>query len=314
MEKVRHLEMVVRAADLGGFAAAARHMNVTPSAISRGVSELEQTLRITIFNRSTRWIRLTEEGRELYRRAQDVLERLAAIEVMAHTIDRQVTGTIRVGIMPPLSRHVVMPRLAGFLDACPNVRIEFHATQDTRAIQSENLDVLLHVGEPPPSRLIARKLGQGRPAAYASPGYLSRHGEPMDPDELRAHRCLAFKPDWLSQPFVRWTFTKGTRARTVKIEPAIVSMDREALIVGAASSVGIIFMACFDPALIASKQLVRLFPDWSCRPSFNINALYRDNSAKVPRVSSFLIFLERAFREFDRDEQTILHTGKFKGT
>jgi DNA-binding transcriptional LysR family regulator len=140
MDKVRRLEMVVRAADLGGFAAAAKHMNITPSAVSRGIAELERTLRISIFKRSTRHIQLTEEGRELYHRALDVLERLAAIEVTANAVDKQVRGTIRVGIMPPLSRHVVMPQLAGFLDAYPNLRIEFHATQDTRTIQSENID------------------------------------------------------------------------------------------------------------------------------------------------------------------------------
>jgi DNA-binding transcriptional LysR family regulator len=163
-----------------------------------------------------------------------------------------------------------MPQLAGFLDAHPNLRIEFHVTQDTRAIQSENIDVLLHVGEPRPSRLIARKLGQGRPAAYASPAYIARHGELKDPNDLRAHRCLAFKPDWLAQPFVKWTFS-----------------------------------------LIVSKQLVRLFPDWTCKPSFNIYALYRGKSAKTPRVASLLAFVQRSFRDFDRDEHTILHAGSF---
>src|SRR5260370_5708844 len=102
--------------------------------------------------------------------------------------------------MPPLSRHVVMPQLAGFLDAYPNLRIEFHVTQDARAIQSENIDVLLHVGEPPPSRLIARKLGQGRPAAYASPAYIARHGGLKDPADLRAHTGLAVKPPRPAEP------------------------------------------------------------------------------------------------------------------
>ena len=311
MDKARRLEMVVRAADLGGFAAAAKHMNITPSAVSRGIAELERTLRISIFNRSTRQIQLTEEGRELYHRALDILERMAAIEMTASAIDKHVRGTIRVGIMPPLSRYIVMPQLAGFLDAHPNLRIEFHVTQDTKAIQSENIDVLLRVGEPPPSRLIARKLGQGQPAAYASPGYIARHGELKTPDDLRAHRCLAFKPDWLAQPFVRWTFAKGARTRTIKVSPAIVSSDREALIVGATSSAGIIFMACFDPGLITSKQLIRLFPDWTCKPSFNIYVLYRNQSAKIPRISSFLSFLQRAFGDFDRGEHTILHARTF---
>src|SRR5437773_9939988 len=96
MDKVRRLEMVVRAADLGGFAAAAKHMNITPSAVSRGVAELERTLRISIFNRSTRQMQLTQEGRELYYRALDVLERLAAIEVTANRSEERRVGKGRV--------------------------------------------------------------------------------------------------------------------------------------------------------------------------------------------------------------------------
>ena len=88
MDKVRRLEMVIRAADLGSFGAAAKHMNITPSAVSRGIAELERMLRISIFKRSTRHIQLTEEGRQLYHRALDVLGRLAAIEVPANAVDR----------------------------------------------------------------------------------------------------------------------------------------------------------------------------------------------------------------------------------
>ena len=111
----------VRAADLGGFAAAAKHLSITPSAVSRGIAELERTLRISIFKRSTRHIQLTEEGRELYHRARDVLERLAAIEVTANAVDKQVRGTIHVGIMPPLSRHVVMPLHADITVRCRKI-------------------------------------------------------------------------------------------------------------------------------------------------------------------------------------------------
>lgn len=76
MDRTRRLEMLVRAADFGSFAAAARALDLTPSAISRGISELEQALRVTLFNRTTRQLQLTDDGRQVYQRAQDILERM----------------------------------------------------------------------------------------------------------------------------------------------------------------------------------------------------------------------------------------------
>nr|WP_316639829.1 LysR family transcriptional regulator [uncultured Roseateles sp.] len=308
MDQSRRLEMLVKAADSGSFAAAAKLMDLTPSAVSRGIGELERSLKVSLFNRTTRQLRLTEDGAQIYARATDILARMAELE--ASTVNRhsRVSGTVRVGVLAPLSRYVLMPHLPTLQSRHPDLRVETRLTQDPNDMQAENLDVLLHVGEPPSSRLIAQRLGQGRPAAYASPDYLRRCGEPAEPDDLSRHRCLVFRRPWSTQHHDQWNFEREGVRKTVAVAPILITPDREGLIVAAMAGAGVMYMACFDPAFLAAGRLVRLLPDWSCPASFNIYALYRRNKIPAPRVSAFIQFVREAFAAFDPQEQTVLHT------
>jgi DNA-binding transcriptional LysR family regulator len=313
MDRIRRFEMFVRAADTGSFVAAARSLDLTPSAVSRGIGELEKLLGAALFHRNTRNLQLTEDGQRLYQQVIDLLDRLSALESSVAPNQGSVDGTVRVGLSAALNRHVVMPRLAPFLGSHPALRLEFRMTQDARALRTENIDVLLHVGEPPPSSLVAVRLGQGRPHVYASPGYLQHAGEPLDPDDLGRHRCLVFRPPWQLQPIQTWTFERHGMRKSIQVTPALVADDREGLLTGAIAGAGLVYLAAFDPALIVSGQLRRVLPDWSCANSFNIYAMYRRGSSRVPRVAAFLQFLHEAFVDFDPHEVTIAHVSLANG-
>ena len=90
--------------------------------------------------------------------------------------------------------------------------------------------------------------------------------------------------------------------------PAVISGDREGLLVAAMAGAGIVYMACFDPSLISTGKLRRLFPGWNAIDSFDIYALYRRTARNVPRVSAFLQFVGEAFAAFDPEERTIRHS------
>lgn len=307
MDRSHRLEMLVRTADGGSFASAARAMDLTPSAVSRGIGDLERELKVRLFNRTTRLLRLTHEGAQVYRQAMDILARLAALEDGIMRERNRVSGMVRVGVQAPLARHVLLPRLATLQDRHPDLRMETRLTQDPRDMQPDNLDVLLHVGEPPPSRLVARRLGQGKPAAYASPDYLRRFGAPAHPADLVHHRCLLFRPPWAVGAFDQWSFERAGLKEMVRVQPFLVTPDREGLLVAAQAGAGVVYMACFDPTLLSSGQLVRMLPDWSCPPSFGIHLLYRRGANSVPRVAAFLQFVREAFADFDPQELTMLH-------
>ena len=310
MDRIQRLDMLVRATDGGSFAAAAKALDLTPSAVSKGIRELERTMQVTLFNRTTRQLQLTEDGRKVYEQAQDILERMAALEDGVASRRLQINGTIRVGLSAALNRHVIMPRLASFLNQHTDLQIKLSLTQDSVAMQTDNIDVLLHVGEPPASRLVARPLVQGRPGVYASPEYIRRHGAPSCPDELAEHRCLVFRPPWLTRPYDEWHFMDGATRRPVRITPRVVSHDREGLIVAAIAGAGLIYMACFDPTPVQTGQLRRLMPEWPCGESFNVYALHRRTTRPLPRIAAFLKFVQEAFAEFDPDEITIKHAAR----
>ena len=105
----------MRAADAGTLSAAARLLDLTPSALSRGITELEAALGVTVFYRTTRQLRLTEDGEELYRRGRRLLDGLADLDAAMSHRAHQLTGILRVGVSVNISRYIVMPGLARFM-------------------------------------------------------------------------------------------------------------------------------------------------------------------------------------------------------
>lgn len=308
MDRTRQLEILVRAAELGSFAAAAKSLGITPSAISRSIAELERSLKTPVFNRTTRQLQLTDEGRRLVERAGDILSRLADLEDAMAPVHARTAGTVRIGIPPAISRHIVMPRLAAFCERYPDIRLEIKSTQDPRSLQLENLDLLFHVASVlPDSRIVAIHLGYGRPAVYASAAYLSRHPAPQRPDDLRHHRCLVFKPPWLTRERDTWSFSFGDKKAIVRVQAAVMSEDRESLLAAAIHGTGVVYLACFDPQLIGPGGLIRLLPDWEGDDRTSIHLIHRRTARLPARVRVVADFCRQAFREFDPGERTVIH-------
>lgn len=305
MNKAGRLEIFVRVVDQGSLVAAGRSLGITPSAVSRALAELEQAMGATLLRRSTRRLQLTEDGSLVYEQAQDILGRLADLESTVARRAQRVSGCLRVGMPVPIGRHIVWPRMHLLLDQHPDLQLVCMPIQDPRKMQDENFDVMLMAGEPPASRLVARRLALGRPAIYASADYLCKHGEPQTPEDLASHRCLVFHGPWMQVPAEEWHFKDGKGRRTVRVTPRVISADREGLIVAAMGGAGLIRMACFDPELVASGRLQRVLPDWECTDGFNVYALHRQGAASTPRVQAFLRFVQDAFAAFDPEQITL---------
>ena len=310
MDKSGRLEMLVRVVDQGSLVAAGRSLGLTPSAVSRGLADLEKSLGVTLLLRSTRRIQLTEDGAQVYQRALDILSRLDELESSVARRTRSVTGTLRVGMPVPIGRHVIWPRLDLFLNRYPDLRLDIKPIQDPKAMQSENFDVLLTAGEPPPSRLVARHLARGRPAIYASPAYIRRFGEPASPAALSDHRCLVFHGPWMQLPAEQWNFERDGEAVSVHVKPRVVTADREGLIVAAVGGAGVMRMACFGPELVTGGRLRRLLTPWECTDGFNVYALHRKTATLAPRIHAFLEFVRESFTAFDPDELTLRQPGE----
>ena len=307
MDLVRRLEILMRTADAGSFARAATSLALTPSAVSRAVAELEAELRVALVYRTTRQLRLTEEGQELYRRGREILDKVAELDAALSRAPERLGGTLRVGMGMNISRYIIMPGLATFMRRHPLLRLRLSVVSRPQDLHAEGLDLLLRVGDPPPSALIARKMAELRLGVYASPDYLKRAGVPAKPEDLLRHRCLVHQPPHLGKPLDEWVFERNGERKHLKVAPCFVTNDREALIAGAVGGAGIMRIGMFDPALVASGRLRPLLTDWTCTGGQVIYAMYRKTPEMSPKVAAFLAFAEDAFAAFDPDEVTLRH-------
>ena len=305
MDRVRSLEMLVRAAEAGSFARAATGLRVTPSAVSRAIADLERHLGATLFHRTTRSLRLTAEGEAAYRCGRDLLDRLDELDGLVQARGG-LTGVLRVG-MGPGSRHVLGPRLGAFLHRHPGLRIEILVQTLPREMQAAGMDLLLSADEPPEDTdLVARRLGRLRHGIYAAPGYLDAAGggAPTMPEELPRHRCLVYKSPPLTRPANEWRFERGGEVRSVTVPAAVLADDRAAVIALALGGAGIMRLGMFDPALIASGALVPLLPDWTCPDGPPLHALYRRAMRLPSRIPAFLDFVTECLAAFDPEQRT----------
>jgi DNA-binding transcriptional LysR family regulator len=313
MDRVRRIELLVRAAEAGSFAKAARLLGLDPSAVSHAVTELEKELRVTLFYRTTRQLRLTEDGEEIYRRGTEIMHRLADLEGAASKAPEVLTGTLRVGLSVTMSRAIVMPRLSEFIRRHPGLKLEFLVLTQIKDMHASGVDLMLRAAEPPESGVIARKLVDIRFGVYASPKYLEIAGEPAMPQDLLRHRCLIFLAPHDNKPRNEWLFERDGERTVVKVPSTIVTDEREGLHAAAVAGCGLMRAGLFDPALITSGQLRKVLTEWSCPVGLSFYALYRRTPRVPAKIAAFIDFVADAFAAFDPNQLTIIHGSKSDG-
>jgi len=200
-----------------------------------------------------------------------------------------------------------MPALPHFLRRYPNLQLQIHMQTQPKEMHVEGVDVLLRIGDPPPSGLIARPLARIRYAIYAAPEYLKIAGTPASPDDLLRHRCLVFKPPWMTKPLDEWEFERSGERKLIKLTPAVVTHELGGMIAAVVAGAGLARLGSFDPNLVTSGQLRAVLTDWPCSPGYPIFAMYRKTTRMPPKITAFLEFVEEAFTAFDPEEITILH-------
>src|SRR5690606_19344775 len=176
--RIRRLEILVSAAQAGSFARAAKLLQLDPSAVSHAIAQLERELKVTLFYRTTRQLRLTEDGGEVLRRGLGILREVGELDEIGARVQERVAGTLRIGMHVPISHSVVMPRLPELMRRHPDLGLECRVLNQVKDFHAAGLDILLRVGEPPQSDLIAYKLGELKMGVYAAPSYLARAGTP----------------------------------------------------------------------------------------------------------------------------------------
>lgn len=268
----------------GSFAAAARRLGVTASAVSRRIAGLERELGVTLLARTTRSLSLTHDGQSFHAHCLRIIEELHEAKAALARVRKRPSGVVRVDATVAFGRNVLAPRLPDFLARFPELRVELTLRDQFVDPFAEGLDVLVRIGPLRDTALIARRLGESKFLVCASPAYLRRHGTPRTPDELARHGGLGYLRDGRA---LEWHFGE----RIVDVDGRLHANDSETLLRGALAGLGLVFLPDFLVAdAVKRGELVTLFE--SCETlTWPIHALYPKNRHLLPKVGVFLGFL-----------------------
>jgi len=251
MEDFAAISAFVRVVEAKSFAAAAAQLGMTPSGVSRAVSRLEERLGARLLFRSTRALRLTDDGAAFHARCKEILADLAEATEALNYATRKPTGRLRVGLSLAVGRAAIIPRLQEFEERYPDIRLELSMSDNPADLIQEGIDCAIRVGQLEDSSLIARKIGYLRNVVVAAPSYLERFGEPHSLDDLQNHRCINYiMPNGRPR---QWQFDTPGGQVGVDIDAHMLINDGESVIQAAATGLGITQI----PHMLASCYLDR---------------------------------------------------------
>lgn len=280
--------------DAGSFSNAANKLGQTPSGVSRTISRLEKRLGMTLIQRTTRRLDLTEEGQWLLGRARRVLAELEETENQAAVQRGQPAGLVRLNAATPALDHLVAPLLADFLDAHPQVQLELTSAETIVDLIEERADVAIRIGQLADSGLRSRRLGSSRIRVLAAPGYLDKHGRPRSVGDLARHRLLGFAaPASLNT----WPLRHGEEEGW-SIDPHITASSGETVRHLALAGAGIASLSDFlSRADVAAGRLEPVLAEDTLPWTQPVWAVFYRQGALAPRVAALVDFLARRLGE-----------------
>lgn len=250
-------------AEAGNFSAAAERLGLTRSAVSQGIRRLEADIGQPLFLRTTRSVRLTEQGAAMRARVSRALQELHDAVEEVSTSSESPRGLLRVAATSIAERFLSGPLIASFCDRYPEITLDVVVTDDEFDIVAAGFDAGVRLAEAIEHDMIAVPLtGDQKEVAVATPAYLARHGVPEHPRDLVKHRCIGWRPSFDSQPH-RWEFSRDGQSFALDVDPQITTNDMLLMIRTALADGGITFgiEETFQPYL-ARGELVAVLQDW----------------------------------------------------
>ena len=292
MDRLTAMEVFADVALRESFSATARELGLSPSGVSKLISRLETRLGVLLFKRNARQVVLTAEGRKYYDGVKHILESLAELED-SRIETSEISGHLRVMCSNSLAKHILAPRLAGFMDAYPALSLEFvQCRNDLLGSLDPGVDIAFYSAEPRSSSLIVRKILSTRHVICASPGYLSRWGEPSVPEDLERHRCLNLSTE---APCTSWSIrcSNGQMMR-LQISAAVTADSSDLLLSLTKAGAGIARLARYHAdEEIASGALAPILEKYNPQYDQPIYAVYHTRRYLSHRVRALLDYLSR---------------------
>jgi DNA-binding transcriptional LysR family regulator len=293
MDRLTSMTTFVKVVEHGGFSAAARALDMSPSMVTTHVQALEERLGVRLLNRSTRRVGLTEVGQAYFERCVQILAELDDADQVAQVLQSTPRGTLRLNtsiMMPPF----IGPVIAEYVKRYPDVAVDMVISDRMVDLVEEGFDLCIRVTPIPDSSLIVRSLAAYRLVVCAAPEYLAAAGVPRQPSDLTHHNCLVFSQlPWGSE----WRFTGPDGEQRIQVSGNMRSNSAVALRLAALHGQGVLATMSFQVANdIASGRLVPLLTEFIPTDS-SVLAVYPHRHRLSAKVRSFIDLLAQHFRE-----------------
>jgi DNA-binding transcriptional LysR family regulator len=292
------MRVFVKVAEAESFADAGRQLHMSPPAVTRIVSALEDVIGTRLLTRTTRSVKLTEAGARYFADCQRLLTDLSEAEAAAAGAYGKPTGTLTVTTSAMFGTMFILPLLTEYLDLYPDVIGRGLFVDRVVSMVDEGIDVAVRIGHLPDSGLTATRVGQVRRVICGSPVYFEKHGVPMAPGDLSSHRIIASTSAWTS---LEWRFGVQKKS-TIHVNPRLFCSTNEAAISAAACGWGLTRVLSYQIApQLEAGELRTILSDYEeeALPIHVVHPEGRYASAKVRSFIDFAVGKLRANRHFN---------------
>jgi DNA-binding transcriptional LysR family regulator len=294
MDRLNLMMIFVTVADQEGFAGAARQLRISPPVVTRAVATLEDHLGIKLFNRTTRYVRLTEAGQRYYEDCRHIIAAANEADEAAAGVNAEPKGHLVVTAPVLFGRLHVMPSIKTYLERYQDIEITALFLDRVVNMLEEGVDVAVRIGELPDSSYKALKVGQVRRVLCASPSYLSKFGTPDSLEALDQHQLIA---SMAINPNIDWRFEKNGAVFNKRIKPRMRVTSNDAAIEAAVSDLGITQLISYQIApQLAAGELVIILDAFETKP-LPIHVMHRESRYASAKIRAFVDLIAAQLRQ-----------------
>jgi DNA-binding transcriptional LysR family regulator len=292
MDKLTSIKTFTKVVQHGSFAAAARELRLSRSAVSKYVIELEQELGVQLLTRTTRSVTPTEHGQAYYERCRAILSDLEEADLAVTRLQTEPRGLLRINAPMSFGTHHLGPAIAHFMERYPQLQIQLVLSDQQIDPVQEGFDVTVRIADLPSSSLIARRIAPALRVVCAAPSYLERRGTPKHPDDLRRHDCLAYGHLATGN---QWKLTGSDGEHWIHIPWTLCTNNAEVLRDAAVRGRGIALLPTFIAgADLQQGSLRTVLADYKA-PEISVYAIYPQTRHLSVKVRLFIDFLVERF-------------------
>jgi DNA-binding transcriptional LysR family regulator len=285
MDRLNSMAIFVAVAEQEGFSGAARLLNMSPPAVTRAVAALEEHLGVKLFNRTTRFVRLTEAGQRYLEDARRIVAAADEADEAAAGINAEPKGHLVVTAPVLFGRLYVMPVISDYLQRYKDTEVTALFLDRIVNLLEEGVDVGIRIGELPDSSYRALRVGQVRRVLCAAPSYLAEHGIPSMPEDIVKHQLIVAGA---ISSTVDWRFEDRGSPVTIRIKPRLRVTSNDAAIEAAISGSGITRLLSYQiTPQLASEELVILLDEFEPKP-LPIHVIHREGRYASAKIRSFV--------------------------